>query len=346
MEYRRIPHTELNVSLVGLGTMTYGEQNTEAEGHEQLDLAREHGVNLIDTAEMYPVPPKEDTAGDSERILGAWLKSRSCRDQVILATKATGPRYDFEHIRENQLSFRREDLSRAIEGSLTRLQTDRIDLYQVHWPERDTTMFGVRNYPYRDQEQLTSFQETLETLAAFQKAGKIRYVGLSNETPWGTMRYLQAAESLGLPRMVTIQNPYNLLNRTFETGLAEVAHREDIRLLAYSPLAFGKLTGKYLHGNRPAKGRLTLYSRFKRYQKPAAEQATQSYVKLATDAGLTPSQLALAFINRQPFVASNLVGATTIDQLRENISSIEIELSRDLLSKIEKTHERYPNPCP
>ncbi len=346
METRRIPHTDLSVSVLGMGTMTFGEQNSEAEGHAQLDMAIDHGVNFIDTAEMYPVPPRKATYGETERIVGTWLKARDCREQVILATKAAGPGDSFRYIRDGELRFNRAHLTEALDASLKRLQTDHIDLYQLHWPERSTTCFGQRDYPWKTEQDLTPLRESLEVLSDFQRLGKVRHVGISNETPWGAMTWLRLAQEHGLPRMVTVQNPYNLLNRSFDTGLSEVAHHEDLRLLAYSPLAFGKLSGKYLNGVRPAGARLTEFPRFKRYEKAAAEQAVQAYVKIARQAGLNPAQMALAFVNTRPHLASNLIGATTLEQLESNLRSADLPLSDDVLASIDKIHERFPNPCP
>jgi len=349
MQYRKLGRTDLDVSLIGLGTMTWGEQNSEAEGHAQLDVAVAAGVNFIDTAEMYSVPPRPETYGATEKIIGTWFKQRQNRDRIILATKAAGPANllpQASHIRGGNSHFNRHNLQQALDGSLQRLQTDYIDVYQLHWPDRNTNHFGRLGYQHLDDEDTVPILETLEVLGEFVKAGKVRYIGVSNETPWGVSQFLQLAEKQGLPRIVSIQNPYSLLNRTFEVGLAEFSHREQVGLLAYSPLAFGVLSGKYLNGARPAGARLTLWERFARYNSPQAESATAAYVQLAQDYGLDPSQLALAFVNSRPFVTSNLIGATTLEQLHSNLDSLSLTLSEEILQKIEDIHTAYPNPSP
>ncbi len=346
MIYHQIPHTDLKVSKICLGTMTYGEQNTEAEAHEQLDYAVAQGINFIDAAEMYPVPPRPETQGRTETYIGSWLAQRGKRDDLIIATKVAGPSSrGVDHIRPD-MRLTRASILAAIDTSLARLQTDYVDLYQIHWPGRSANFFGSLNYVHGEDPHDVPMEETLSALGELVKAGKVRYIGLSNETPWGVMRFLQLADKLGLPRVATIQNPYNLLNRTFEVGLAEVAHREGVELLAYSPLAFGMLTGKYLHGERPAGARLSLYSRFSRYFKAQGEKATEAYVALAQAHGLSPAQLALAYVNTRPFVASNIIGATQMAQLRENVASLDVTLSDTLLAELEAIHELYPNPCP
>ena len=349
MQYRTLGHTDIQVSQITLGSMTWGEQNTEAEAHEQIALALDCGVNLIDAAEMYPVPPKPDTQGATESILGNWLAKSGRRDQVLIATKATGPArmpHNPRHIRGGENHFDRKGLSDALDASLKRLQTDYVDLYQLHWPDRSTNTFGQLNYPWVEDEFTVPVEETLAVLKDFVDAGKIRYVGVSNETPWGVARFLAAADRLGLPRIVSIQNPYSLLNRSFEIGLAEFSHRDKIGLLAYSPLAFGVLSGKYLHGAQPPAGRLTLFSRFTRYTNPQAEAATAAYVELAGRHGLSPAQLALAYVNSRPFVTSNIIGATTLAQLRENLDSVAVSLPAEVLAEIEAIHVRHPNPAP
>ncbi len=345
MKYRNIPHTDLDVSVIGLGTMTWGEQNTEAEGHEQMDYALEQGVNFFDVAEMYPVPPRAETCHETERIIGTWFADRGNRDKVILATKVAGPGPHINHIRGGS-ELNREHIEAAVEGSLKRLQTDYIDLYQLHWPSRAVPLFGGRDYNPPKNDESVPLEETLTVLQDLVEAGKIRHVGLSNETPWGTMKSLHLAETKGLPRMVTIQNSYNLINRTFDGGLSEICHQEGIRLLAYSPLAFGKLSGKYLGGAKPENARCTLWGRFARYNGPNADAAIQAYVDLAAEAGLDPAQMALAWVNQRSHVASNLIGATTMQQLRDNIASIDIELSGEIRKKIDTIHSRYPNPTP
>ncbi|MDN3555410.1 NADP(H)-dependent aldo-keto reductase [Halomonas maura] len=343
MQTRPLGTTGIDVSRLCLGTMTFGEQNTEAEAHEQLDRAVAFGINFIDTAEMYPVPPRAETQGRTEAYIGSWLKARGSRDDVIIATKASGP--GLEHVRGGP-RLTREHLRQAIDDSLARLQTDYVDLYQLHWPDRRTNFFGRLGYQHDEEEDATDLEESLAALQELVQAGKVRAVGLSNETPWGVMRALRLAETLGLPRVASVQNPYSLLNRTFEVGLAEIAHRESVGLLAYSPLAFGKLSGKYLDGARPANARLTLYERFQRYSTPLADEATRAYVDLAREHGLDPAQMALAFVNSRGFLTSNIIGATTMDQLESDLGSESLRLDEDVLDAIEAIHQRYPNPCP
>jgi aryl-alcohol dehydrogenase-like predicted oxidoreductase len=350
MEYRRLGDSDVQVSLIGLGTMTWGEQNTEQDAHAQIDYALDHGVNLIDTAEMYPVPPRAETQGSTERFIGTWLaKHRSAREKIVLATKIAGPArqpHNPRHIRGETNQFDRKNLTEALNDSLKRLQTDYVDLYQLHWPDRNTMTFGRPAYPWVDDEYTVPIDETLSVLAEFVKAGKVRHVGVSNETPWGVAQFLRASEKLGLPRIVSIQNPYSLLNRTYEVGLSEYAHRDNIGLLAYSPLAFGWLSGKYEGGARPAGARISLFERFQRYSKPQAIQATTRYVELAKRHRMSPAQLALAFVNSRPFVTSNLIGATSLDQLKENIASVDVKLSQDVLDEIDALHQLQPNPAP
>ncbi|MFM0751876.1 NADP(H)-dependent aldo-keto reductase [Paraburkholderia strydomiana] len=350
MEYRRLGDSDVQVSLIGLGTMTWGEQNTEQDAHAQIDYALDHGVNLIDTAEMYPVPPRAETQGSTERFIGTWLaKHRSAREKIVLATKIAGPArqpHNPRHIRGETNQFDRKNLTEALNDSLKRLQTDYVDLYQLHWPDRNTMTFGRPAYPWVDDEYTVPIDETLSVLAEFVKAGKVRHVGVSNETPWGVAQFLRASEKLGLPRIVSIQNPYSLLNRTYEVGLSEYAHRDNIGLLAYSPLAFGWLSGKYEGGARPAGARISLFERFQRYSKPQAIQATTRYVELAKRHHMSPAQLALAFVNSRPFVTSNLIGATSLDQLKENIASVDVKLSQDVLDEIDALHQLQPNPAP
>ncbi|QJQ96848.1 MULTISPECIES: NADP(H)-dependent aldo-keto reductase [Halomonadaceae] len=343
MQIRPLGDTGIDVSRLCLGTMTFGEQNSEAEAHEQLDRAVAFGINFIDTAEMYPVPPKVETQGRTEAYIGSWLKQRGARDDVILATKAAGP--GMEHIRGGP-RLTREHLQQAIDASLTRLNTDYIDLYQLHWPDRNTNFFGKLGYAPDDDEDATPLEETLSALKELVASGKIRAIGLSNETPWGVMRCLQLADSLGVPRVASVQNPYSLLNRSFEVGLAEIAHRERVGLLAYSPLGFGVLSGKYLDGAWPPKGRLTLYERFKRYTSDIAEQATRAYVQVAREHELDPAQMALAYVNSRPFLTSTIIGATTMEQLEANLRSDSLRLDQEVLDAIEAIHKRLPNPCP
>ncbi|MBB3104661.1 NADP(H)-dependent aldo-keto reductase [Azomonas macrocytogenes] len=345
MKYRRLSRTDLNVSALCLGTMTWGEQNTQAEAFAQIDMAKAAGVNFIDTAEMYPVPPKAETYASTERIIGNYFKTHGNRADWILASKIAGPGNGIDYIRNGELKFNRQHIQAAVDASLERLQTDWIDLYQLHWPERSTNFFGQLGYSHKEQN-FTPLEETLAALDEQVKAGKIRHIGLSNETPWGTMKYLQLAESRGWPRAVSIQNPYNLLNRSFEVGLAEIALREDCGLLAYSPMAFGMLSGKYENGAHPADARITLFSRFTRYTNPQAIAACSQYVELARQHSLDPAQMALAFVTGQPFVTSNIIGATTLKQLESNLASIDLDLSSDLLEAIEAIHRKQPNPAP
>ena len=344
MQYTKLPHSTLEISKLCLGTMTFGEQNSQQDAFEQLDYAVEHGVNLIDTAEMYPVPPKADTQGLTEQFIGNWLSKSGKREKVVLATKIAGPR-NVPYIRNN-MSLNRRHIHTAIDDSLTRLQTDYVDLYQLHWPQRQTNCFGQLNYPYPDAQEEVTLIETLEALNELVKAGKVRYIGVSNETPWGVMTLLRLAEKHDLPRIVSIQNPYNLLNRSFEVGLSEISHYEGIQLLAYSPMAFGTLSGKYLDGARPTGARCTLFERFQRYFTPQGLEATKAYVSLARDYGLDPAQMALAFVNQRPFVASNIIGATTLDQLKANIESLNVKLEDEVLNKIQQIGTTYSNPCP
>lgn len=345
MEKRKLGQTGLDVSLICLGTMTWGEQNTEQEAFEQLDYAVDQGINFIDTAEMYPVPPRGETQGLTETYLGNWLAQRGRRDDLIIASKVAGPGNGLTYLRGGP-RLTRDHIRTACEQSLKRLQTDYLDLYQVHWPDRNTNFFGKLGYTHKDPEQATPIEETLEALNELVKEGKIRHVGLSNETPWGTSRYLHLAETRAWPRPVSIQNPYSLLNRTFELGLAEIAHREQVGLLAYSPLAFGMLTGKYMNGQRPEGARITLYKRFSRYLGERAENATAAYVALAKEHGLTPAQMALAWVNSRSFVTSNIIGATSMTQLQENISSADVTLSDELIKALETLHQEYTYPCP
>lgn len=346
MHYHRIPHSTLEVSSLGLGTMTFGEQNSEADAHAQLDMAVSRGINLIDTAEMYPVPPRPETQGLTEQYIGSWLKARGNRDKIVLASKVAGPiRGTDAAIRPNQ-ALDRKNIRAALDASLKRLNTDYLDLYQLHWPQRQTNFFGKLNYQYSEDTATVTLLETLEALTEQVRAGKIRYIGVSNETAWGVMRYLQLAEKHELPRIVSIQNPYSLLNRSFEVGLAEISQHEGVELLAYSSLAFGTLSGKYLNGAQPAGARNTLFSRFTRYSGEQSQQAIAEYVELARKHGLDPSQMALAFVRQQPFVASTLLGATTLEQLKTNIDSYDVTLNEEVLAELEAIHRRYTYPAP
>lgn len=345
MDYRKLGRTDLNVSALCLGTMTWGEQNSQDEAFAQIARAKQAGINFIDTAEMYPVPPRPETYASTERYIGNWFKSQGDRADWILASKVAGPGNGIAHIRDGRLKHNREHIVAALDASLKRLQTDWIDLYQLHWPERSTNFFGKLGYQHQEQD-FTPLEETLEVLDEQVKAGKIRHIGLSNETPWGTMKFLQLSENRGWPRAVSIQNPYNLLNRSFEVGLAEIAIREQCGLLAYSPLAFGMLSGKYENGARPSNGRLTLFSRFQRYSNPQSVSACSRYVALAREHGLDPAQMALAFVTQQPFVTSNIIGATSLEQLESNLGSFELKLSEEVLAEIEEIHRDQPTPAP
>lgn len=344
MQYTKLANSNLEVSKIALGTMTFGEQNTQAEAYQQLDYALERGINLIDTAEMYPVPPKPETQGSTEAFIGNWIEKSGKREKIILATKVSGPR-NVPHIRDN-MALDHRNIHQAIDDSLRRLKTDYIDLYQLHWPQRVTNTFGTLSYPYPNEKSTVCLLETLEAMNDLVKAGKVRSIGVSNETPWGLMNYLHLADKHDLPKMASIQNPYNLLNRSFEIGLSEITHQEGIKLLAYSPMAFGILSGKYLNGARPNGARCSLYERFKRYFTPQGMKATQAYVDLALEYGLDPAQMALAFVNQRPFVGSNIIGATSLEQLKANIDSLDIVLSDELLQKIEGIATLYSNPCP
>ncbi len=345
MQYSSLGGTDLQVSRICLGTMTWGEQNTETQAHEQLDYALAQGINFIDTAELYPVPPKQDSYGRTEVFIGSWLR-RQARDKLVIASKFAASADWIPWIRNGKAAANQQNIVQALDDSLHRLQTDYIDLYQIHWPERGTNFFGQLGYRHVPEKDGVPVEETLEALGRLQQAGKIRHIGISNETPWGVAEYLRIASAKGLPRIVSIQNPYNLLNRTFEVGLAEFAHREQVGLLAYSPLAFGALSGKYLDGKLPAGARLTLFSHFQRYRSGLAVACTERYVGLAREYGLDPAQMALAYVNSRPFLTSNIIGATTMEQLRSDIASIELDLHAELLEQIEQIHEQQPNPCP
>lgn len=346
MKYSQLGSTGIQVSRICLGTMTFGEQNTEAEAHAQIDAALDAGINFIDMAEMYPVPPRAETYGQTERYIGSWLRRSGRRDRVILATKVMGPSEDLLYVRDGSTRLDRRNIEAAINGSLERLGTDYIDLYQLHWPDRRSNFFGKLGYVHDPKDDPIPLEETLEALGRLVETGKVRFIGVSNETPWGVMRYLQIAAERGLPRIVSIQNPYNLLNRSFEVGLAEIAHRESVGLLAYSPLGFGVLTGKYLDGQRPEGARLTRFQRFQRYTREAAQAPIRAYVETARKHGLDPAQMALAYVNSRPFLTSTIIGATSLEQLASNIASIDLELSAEVLAEIEAIHLRHPNPCP
>ncbi|WP_339623029.1 aldo/keto reductase [uncultured Winogradskyella sp.] len=345
MKYTTLPHTDIRVSKICLGTMTWGNQNTQDEGFAQMDLALDKGANFFDVAELYPVPATAETYAETERIIGNWFTKTGNRDKVVLATKIAGPGDYTAHIRTT--GFSKDALNDAVNNSLKRLQTDYIDLYQLHWPERQTNTFGVRDYKHNPNDKWQdNFNEVLHNLDALVKSGKIRQVGISNEKAWGTMRYLEESRAHNLPRAITIQNAYSLLNRVFEGDMAEIALRENIGLLAYSPMAFGVLSGKYIKGTAADNARLKLFPRFARYSGDQATEATKHYLKIAEDHNMTLAQMSLAFVNERPFITSNIIGATSLKQLEENIDSIEISLSKDVLKAIEAVHAEIPNPAP
>lgn len=351
LDYRPLGRTGLSVSSIALGTMTFGQQNTEAEGHAQLDIARDRGITLIDTAEIYSIPPRAETQGSTERIIGTWLKSRGGRDKVVLASKVAG-RSDTTYLRADGAPTRLDarHINEAIDGSLKRLQTDYLDLYQLHWPDRRTVaLFGQRAGQSKwgaGAEAEVPIEDTLGALADLVKAGKVRHVGLSNETAWGVHRFLEVAKETGGPRIASVQNAYNLLNRTYEIGLAEFHDRENVGLLAYSPLAQGFLTGKYLDGARPAGARTTLFDRGQRYQKPGTEDAIKAYIALAREFGLTAVQLSVAFVTSRPFVTSNIIGATSVAQLEEILATLDVSLSPELLEQVDALHHQFGDKAP
>ncbi|PVZ90118.1 NADP(H)-dependent aldo-keto reductase [Serratia sp. S1B] len=350
MKFNPLAHTGIQLPEICLGTMTFGEQNTQAEAFEQLNYALDQGLYFWDTAEMYPVPPKAETQGATERIIGNWIQQHGQRDQLFLASKIAGPGFGGGAIRQGLTRFNRQHIQQALDGSLQRLQTDYIDLYQLHWPERHTNFFGHLGFgnqlAAKHEHDLTALEETLDALHQEIQKGRIRFIGLSNETPWGTMKFLHLAEKMNLSKFVTVQNPYSLLNRSYEVGMSEIAKYEGVGLLAYSPLAFGMLTGKYRHGTKPANGRITLFSRFSRYTSPECEWATEQYAQLAEKHSLTLTQLALAFIKQQFFVTSTIIGATSMAQLKEDIAAFDIELNEEILQEIEAIHKQQPNPAP
>ncbi|EAR13809.1 Aldo/keto reductase [Polaribacter irgensii 23-P] len=346
MKYTKLPNTNIEVSKICLGTMTWGNQNTQEEAFEQMDYALSQGVNFFDTAELYPVPASPETYADTERIIGNWFQKTGNRAKVILATKIAGGGDYTKHIRTGK--FNRKNITEAVEGSLKRLQTDYLDLFQLHWPERGVNAFGVRDYPYKTaSKEAENHLEILATLDEFVKKGTLKAIGLSNETPWGTMQYLETAKIHNLARPITIQNSYSMVHRGYEYGMSEVSLREDIGLLAYSPLAQGVLSGKYLDGNSPEGSRGDLFPRFiARYMGDSSLEAVKRYDAIAKKNGITLTELALAFVNQLPFVTSNIIGATKMSQLKENIGSIHIDLSEDTLKEIEAVHAAIPNPAP
>jgi len=349
MKYRKLGTTNIDVSVICLGTMTFGEQNSQIDGFEQMDYAFDKGVNFIDTAELYPIMPRKETYGKTEKIIGSWIKERKNRDKIILASKIASKSTGLEWIREgsNYLGFDKKNLNKAVNDSLTRLKTDYIDLYQLHWPERSVPLFGKLDFDYDPNDtDWSRLEQVLENLKELIESGKIRYLGLSNETPWGTMKFLEIAKHKNLPRMLSIQNAYNLVNRVFDIANSEVSIREQCGLLAYSPLAGGRLSGKYIGNQQPKNARYTLWpSRFSRHHNKRGEIAIEKYVKLAKKHNIAPSTFANAFVNDRPFVTSNIIGATTIDQLKEDIESINITLSEEILNEIENIHLSDPSPC-
>ena len=345
MDYNLLPGTEIKVSKICLGTMTFGRQNNEKEGHDQTDYSYDRGINFFDTAELYPVPPSPETQGETEKIIGSWLKKTGKRDKIIIASKVAGPSSFSQHIRKN-MSYSKATINEAINNSLKRLRTDYIDLYQIHWPERVTNFFGKRGFEFHKEDQWKyNLDLILDVLNENIKEGKIRNIGISNETPWGLMKYINESKH-SRPKIISIQNPYSLLNRTFEIGNSEICHKENIGLLAYSPLGFGTLTGKYLGGNMPKNARLTLFPHYDRFSNKESKKAIQKYYDLAKENGMSLTTMALSFVNDRSFVTSNIIGATSIDQLKENIDSYKIFLSDELLDKINIIHNNQPNPAP
>ena len=345
MKYTTLPNTDIKVSKICLGTMTFGQQNTEAEGHAQMDYAVEKGINFFDTAEMYSVPGRKETYGSTEKIIGTWFKKTGKREAIVLATKIAGPNPGLAYIREN-MDFSPESLTLSLDKSLQRLQTDYIDLYQLHWPERKTNFFGQRGFKEQEDAWEDNIQKVLETLDSFVKQGKINQIGLSNETPWGIMRFLEESKKHNLPRITTVQNPYSLLNRLFEVGSAEVCMRENVGLFAYSPLAFGVLSGKFLTGESHANSRIKLFPQFSRYNSAQCSEATRLYQEVAQKNCLTLTEMALAFVTQQAFVTSNIIGATTLEQLKENIATIDVVLTDEIINEINAIQAVIPNPAP
>jgi len=347
VQYRSLGRDGLKVSSISLGTMTFGQQNTETEGHRLMDIAVDAGVTMLDAAELYPITPTADTQGRTEEIIGTWMAARKNRDKVIVASKVVGKSPAMPWFRGPDHRLDAANIRAALDGSLKRLRTDYIDLYYLHWPDRQSNRFGKLGYVHDPDDDFTPLEESLEALAEQVQAGKVRHIAISNETPWGLHTFLKLAEAKGLPRVCAVQNPYSLLNRSYEVGLAEMSIREDAPLVAYAPLAGGVLTGKYAHGARPEGARITLWpERYSRYMTPAAQLATDQYVALARAAGLDPAQMALAFCLRQPFLGSAIVGATTEAQLRNNLAAHDLTLSDDLVAAIEAVHTAHPNPAP
>jgi len=346
MKFKKLGNTDLDVSLICLGTMTYGEQNNQEEGFEQMDYAVKNGINFFDTAELYAIPPKEKTYGKTEEIIGNWFQKRKNRKKIILASKIAGP--GLKWIRGGGDQFSPKSIEEALNNSLKRLKTDYIDLYQLHWPERETNYFGELNYEHNENEKKwNKFDDILKTLKKFIDQGKIRYIGLSNETPWGFSKFLQIAKEQKLPKIVSVQNPYNLVNRTYEVGMSEISIREKVGLLAYSPLAAGYLTGKYRNNQMPKNSRMDLfYDNYPRYHNERTYKAVDEYFNIAQKYKLSLTQLSQAFVNSRNFVTSNIIGATTMKQLKENIDSINISLNQKIMDEINLIHENIPNPAP
>ncbi len=346
MNYKKLGSTDVDVSTICLGTMTWGEQNSKADGFEQMDYAIDNGVNFWDTAEIYAIPMREETYGETENIIGEWFKKTKKRDKIILATKVSGPTSK-EYIRGGGCSYDKKSMSEALEKSLKRMQTDYIDLYQLHWPERNTNFFGKQGYEHDSNEKnWIAFEEILENLKKFVDAGKIRYVGLSNETAWGLAKCLELSKLKNLPKMMAVQNPYNLLNRTYEVGLAEISVREQSGLLAYSPLAFGYLTGKYRNNNMPKGSRIDLFKDFTRYNNENSIKAIEEYYKISQKFNLDFAQMSIKFCEIQPFVTSVIIGATTMQQLKTNVESVNVNLNNEIINEINEVQKIYPNPCP
>ena len=346
MNYKKLGNTDLDVSTICLGTMTWGEQNSEKEGFEQMDFALSQGVNFWDTAEIYSIPMREETYGETEKIIGNWFQKTKKRNDVVLATKVCGNTSN-KYIRGGGNSFGKKKITEALDESLRRLKTDYIDLYQLHWPERSTNFFGDYGYEHDENDKdWTPFEEILESLKKFIEQGKIRYVGLSNETAWGLSKFLELSKMKGLPKMMSVQNPYNLLNRTYEVGLAEISIREQSGLLAYSPLAFGYLTGKYRNNKLPAKSRMQLFKNFNRYKNENGQKAIDEYYKISKKYNLDFTQMSLKFCEIQHFTTSVIIGATTMEQLKTNIESVNVNLNSDIINDINKIQKKYPNPCP
>ncbi len=345
MKYTTLPNTDIKISQICLGTMTFGQQNTEVDGHAQMDYAFENGINFFDTAEMYSVPAREETYGSTEKILGTWFKKTGKREEIILASKIAGPNPNFSYMREKN-DFSAKSISYAFENSLKRLQTDYVDIYQLHWPERKTNFFGQRGFKVQEDAWEDNIHAVLETLDGLIKQGKINHIGLSNETPWGIMRFLEESKHHNLPRIKTIQNPYSLLNRTFEVGSAEVCIRENLGLLAYSPMGFGVLSGKFLSGESHPNARIKLFPQMSRYNSDQSAEAARLYQEIAKKNGLTLTELALGFVRNQQFVTSTIIGATTMEQLIENIDTIKITLSDEIIKEIDAVQAIIPNPAP